>query len=554
MISIIVSQEPILMDKFIGKTKQLLFAKQTSIISSTLLIAAMVMVSRVFGFLRYRTLTAYFTKEQLDIYFAAFRIPDLIFEILITGALTTSFIPFFIKYDKNKDLQSLTISSVINIIILVLFVFILLLTLFLGHIMPIITPGFDASKIQLITYYSQLLLIGQLPFLVFGNFLTGISQARKMFILPAIAPIIYNLAIIVGTALLASSWGLLAPVIGVLFGSIIFFVIQIPIIAISDFQYQFVVKMTKALWEFFKLAVPRIFTVLVAQIDATVDLTLTTLLGSGSYTIFYLAQHLQLLPVSVIGVAFGQASLPYLTEMYQENNTAQFKKVIVDSILNLFFLTIPVACFFMFARTPMVRLFFGSEKFDWQGTNLTAVTLSYFSISLPFHSIYYFLTRCFYAIFDSKTPFYISVFSVFMNAVLSVYFILVLRMPVWSLGISFSVSMILSVLLLLIVLHFKLNGYNVLLLITETVKMIFAAFLASYAANSMKDLLDGLIFDTSRTINVLLLISTVLSFYFLLYLLLSWLFSVREIYLLTQMMFKVKEYKRRITELYTGTQ
>ena len=88
------------MDKLIDRTKQLLFAKQTSIISSTLLIAAMVMLSRIFGFLRYRTLTAYFTKEQLDIYFAAFRIPDLIFEILITGALTTSFIPFFIKYDK----------------------------------------------------------------------------------------------------------------------------------------------------------------------------------------------------------------------------------------------------------------------------------------------------------------------------------------------------------------------------------------------------------------------------------------------------------------------
>src|SRR3989338_10070390 len=128
------------MDKLIDKTKQLLFAKQTSIISSTLLIAAMVMVSRIFGFLRYRTLTAYFTKEQLDIYFAAFRMPDLIFEILITGALTTSFIPFFIKYDKNKELQSLTISSVMNIISLALFGLILILTIFLGHIMPIITP------------------------------------------------------------------------------------------------------------------------------------------------------------------------------------------------------------------------------------------------------------------------------------------------------------------------------------------------------------------------------------------------------------------------------
>lgn len=540
------------MDKLIDRTKQLLFAKQTSIISSTLLIAAMVMLSRIFGFLRYRTLTAYFTKEQLDIYFAAFRMPDLIFEILITGALTTSFIPFFIKYDKNKELQSQTISSVMNIILAVLFGFIIVLTLFLRQLMPLITPGFDDHKISMITYYSQLLLLGQLPFLVFGNFLTGISQARKMFVLPAIAPIIYNLAIIVATAMLAPTWGLLAPVIGVIMGSIIFLVIQLPIITKCDFHYKFVIRMSKALWEFFKLAVPRIFTVLVAQIDATVDLTLTTLLGSGSYTIFYLAQHLQLLPVSVIGVAFGQASLPYLTEMYQEKNTEQFRKIVIDSILNLFFLTIPIASFFMFARTPIVRLFFGSEKFDWQGTNLTALTLSYFSISLPFHTIYYLLTRCFYAIFDSRTPFYISIFSVITNAVLSMYFILILKMPVWSLGVSFSVSMILSVLLLLGLLYIKLHGLNLVLLLVESAKMLSATFLASYAANSLKDLLDGLIFDTTRTINVLLLIITIFVFYFLLYLLLSWLFSVREMYLLTQMMFKVKEYKKRITELYTG--
>ncbi len=542
------------MDKLIGKTKQLLFAKQTSIISSTLLIAAMVIISRAFGFLRYRTLTAYFTKEQLDIYFAAFRIPDLIFEILITGALTTSFIPFFIKYDKNKDLQSQTVSSVMNIIILALFVFILIMTIFMRYIMDLITPGFDANKIQMITYYSQLLLIGQLPFLVVGNFLTGISQARKMFILPAIAPIIYNVAIIIATAMLAPQLGLLAPVTGVVLGSVIFFVIQLPVIWMSDFHFRFVIKMSKALWEFIKLAVPRIFTVLVSQIDATVDLTLTTFLGSGSYTIFYLAQRLQLLPVSVIGIAFGQASLPYLTEMYQEKNIDQFKKVVVDSILNLFFLTIPVACFFMFARTPMVRLFFGSEKFDWQGTNLTALTLSYFSVSLPFHTIYYLLTRCFYAIMDSKTPFYLSIFSVITNAILSMYFILFLKMPVWSLGISFSISMILSVLILLGLLYIKLNGFNVVLILVESAKMLSASFLASYAANSLKDLLDGLIFDTTRTINVLLLIATVLSFYFLIYLLLSWIFSVREMYLLTHMMFKVKEYRKRITELYTGTQ
>ena len=130
-------------------------------------------------------------------------------------------------------------------------------------------------------------------------------------------------------------------------------------------------------------------TVLVHQVDATIDLTLTSLLGAGSYTVFYLAQHLQLLPVSVIGMAYGQASLPYLSELFQEKKIDQFKKIVADSILSLFFLTIPIASFFIFARTPLVRLFFGGQKFDWAATVQTAVALSYFALSLPVHSIYY---------------------------------------------------------------------------------------------------------------------------------------------------------------------
>lgn len=542
------------MNKLIGKTKQLIFAKQTSMLSSSILLAAMILVARVFGFIRYRTFTGFFEAEQLDIFFAAFRIPDLIFEILITGALTTSFIPFFIRYDKDKEKQSVIVSSIINIIFVSLTILVLILLLFLPMIVNVITPGFSKEKTDMVIYFSYILLIAQLPLLVIGNVLTGISQGRKMFLLPAIAPIVYNLAIIVTTLFFSSSTHLLAPVMGVVIGAFLFCIVQIPSLYYSEFSYRFIIKKSDELWEFFKITIPRIFTVIVAQIDATVDLTLATLLGPGSYTVFYFAQHLQLLPVSVIGMAFGQASLPYLTEMYRENNESEFKKLIVDSLLTLLFLTIPMAGFYMIARTPLVRLFFGADKFDWNATNQTAVTVSYFALSVPFHSIYYFLTRCFYAIFDSRTPFYLSIVSVLVNAALSVYFILVLHMPIWSLGISFSISMALNVILLLIILYKKMNGYDVHMMILETAKIVSATFISAYSTYKLKQLLDGLIFDTSRTINVFLLMMTVGLFYGIVYIVLAWLFNVREMYLITRMLLKVKEYQRKIIELYTGTQ
>lgn len=542
------------MNKIIHRTQQFIFARQTSMISSTIILSTMMIVARFFGFLRYRILTGYFSVTELDIYFAAFRIPDLIFEVLITGALTTSLIPFFIKYKNNKEELSNNISSIINFISFALFILIVILMIFASPLMRLITPGFSEAKIRQVIFFSRVLLVGQLPFLVVGNFITGISQARKRFLIPALAPLIYNIAIIVVTALFAQSFHLEAPILGVIVGAFLFFVIQLPIIVVADFEYRVVIHKSKALWQFFRVAIPRIFTVITAQIEATVDLSLSSLVGSGSYAIFYLAQHLQLFPVSVIGIAFGQASLPYLTEIYQEKNPEDFKEIISESLLNLMYFTIPITAFFIFARTPLVRIFFGGNKFDINATNLTAISLSLFSLSLPFHAVYYFLTRCFYAVFDSRTPFYISIFSIALNAILSLYFILVLHLNVAALSLAFSIAMNTSVIILFIKLHKKLKGFHLRAMAFETSKMILASTIAAFIGFGFQRLLDGLIFDTSRTLNVFLLLISTATCHFLVYLFLSWVFNIREAYLIAKMLTRAKEYHRKIFEVYKGVE
>ncbi len=540
------------MNKIVEKTKQFIFAKQSDIFSSAMILSAMILISSFFGFLRFRILSGFFSKEQLDIFFASFRIPDLVFEILITGALTSTFIPIFIKYKGNEEQLRKNISSIINIILILLLLFVAVLFIGMGVLIPLITPGMDQQRTEYVIYFSRLLLVGQLPFLIIGNILTGIGQANKRFFLSALAPIVYNLSIIVATILFAPSLLLLAPVIGVVGGALLFLFLQLPLIWDSGYRYQWVIEKTEGLKEFVRIIIPRTLTVVVAQIDATIDLTLTTLLGAGSYTIFYLAQRLQLLPVSVIGIAFGQASLPYLTEVYQADKREEFKKIVVDSILNLFFFTIPIASFFIFARTPIVRLFFGGQKFDWDATVSTAITLSYFSVSLPFHTIYYFLTRCFYATLDTRTPFYISVVSIAINTLLSIIFVLILKLPVWFLSISFSISMIINVTILFIILSSKIKGFAYRFLAVETGKMLVATAIPSVIVYYLMKFMDELIFDTSFTLNVLMLLFSGLIIYFLLYIFLSWLLDVKEFYLVSKLIVKAKEYRQKIVEFYTS--
>jgi putative peptidoglycan lipid II flippase len=537
------------MNKIVKVTKSLIFSQQKTIFSSAILIATTIVVARFFGFLRFRVLASYFPKEQLDIFFASFRIPDIIFEILITGALTSSFIPIFIKYKDNpKELRE-NISSIINLIFLILFLIILTLFLFLKKIVLIITPGFSPQKVDQITFFSSILLFGQLPFLILGNFLTGIGQANKTFFLPSIAPIFYNLAIIITTIFL-HQLGLLAPVMGVVFGSLTIFLIQIPLLFFDGFFYQLGLKINAAVKEFFQMAIPRILTVIVSQIDATIDLTLSTFLKAGSYTAFYLAQHLQLLPVSIIGMAWGQASLPYLSDLVKEKKEFELKQIVEETILCLLFLSLPFAIFFIFGRTPLVRLFFGGEKFDWEATVVTAKTLSYFALGLPFHTLYYFLTRCFYAFLDTKTPFLIGLFSIIVNTFFSVFFIFFLKLPVFALALSFSLAIILNTLSLFLFLTKKIKNINYAYLIGETLKIFTTTLIASLPSYLFLKVADPWIFNTRYTINVFFLLFSVALIYFFWYLFFSWVLDVKQLYLFTKLIGKAKEYQKKIIELF----
>ena len=511
----------------------------------------MMILSRFLGLVRNRTYATYFSKEDLDLLLAAFRLPDFVFEVLITGALSSAFIPIFIKYKSNSKDLSKNISSIINLISILMFAFIAIAFIFADVIIRIITPGFSPAQIQEVVYMSRILVASQLPFFIYGNVLSGIAQANRIFMLTAIAPLLYTIAVILGTMFLSSSFWLYGPIIGTVIGAFLFFFVQIPILHFTKFHFQLRSFNRPVIKEFFTLFLPRTFSVLTSQIEQTIDLSLATLAGTGSVTVINFAQRLQLFPVAFVGMAFGQASLPYISNLFKDKKIAAIRNLFVDSALQLIYLSVPMSLFFIFARTPLVRIAYGGRKFDWDATVMTATALSYFALSIPFHSIFYFITRAFYASHDTKTPLFINLFSIILNIILSVTFITYLHLPVWSLGISFSIAITLNVIIHFFAFYKKVGGYDVTRLLHHSAKIYIASFLSALPSYAVIKVFDQLIIDTTRSLNVFILLCLSAGVFSIAYLFFSWLFHIEEVYILTRLFRKITSFHKHVEEQVT---
>lgn len=532
---------------FARKAAFLFQRKQTSIFSAAVVIMTTVAASRILGLVRDRMLAARFTADELGIYFAAFRLPNLLFELLVMGALSTAFIPVISGLiTKNKDKEAFHVaSSVINIGILAFLVVSTLLFIFSKEVATVIAPGFNEEELNRLATFTRIMLLGQVPPLLIGNFLTGILQSYKLFIVPALAPVVYNIGIILSIIFLTPTLGLYAPVWGVVIGAVLFLIIQIPLVYSVGYRYRFTADYkNKDVRTVGKLMLPRTFGMAVSQIDTTVDLILASLLGARNVTIFNFAQHLQLVPIGLFGIPIATAALPSLSASNVKQSRNEFINLLVSSFNQILFLVLPASVILIVLRIPIVRLVFGAERFDWQATVITGKTLAAFSISLAAQSVIHLLTRAFFALHDSKTPVVIGIVSIIINTVLSIIFISLLKLPIWGLGLSASIASIFNATLLMTILYKKLKGINLDKFLIPTLKMGIATIITGVSLYVPMKLLDQLIFDTTRTINLLMLTAVATSIGLLVYIFISWVLALEEVALFivfAKKMVKVKQ-------------
>jgi putative peptidoglycan lipid II flippase len=505
-------------------------SKQTNILSAAAVIMINVAASRILGLMRDRLLAAYFgTAPELGVYFAAFRLPDMIFQLLVMGTLATAFIPVITSLlTKGEEKEAWYVSSsILNIGLVIFAALAILVFIFSRNLSSLIAPGFSEKELILMSKLTRIMLISQF-FFILSNFLTGILQSFKRFIIPAIAPVLYNLGIILGVVFFSPSMGIYGPTLGVVLGTIFHFVIQLPLARRLGLSYRPVFDFRHPkVREIGRLMLPRTIGLAVAQIDYTVDIVLASLISTSSLIYFNFAQHLQMLPVGLFGATIAQAALPTLSEEGAEKGLASYKRTFINSLQQILFLVMPFSVLLIILRIPIVRLVFGAARFDWEATVLTGRVLALFSISLFAQAGVHLLARGFYALHDSKTPVLVGAISVFVNVLASVYFILGLKLPIWGLGLSTSIANIFNAMLLLVFLDKKVGGFNRGRLLIPILKIFAASFITAFALYFPMKLLDQLIFDTTRVFGLLLLTGITSLFGCCVYFFLSWVFRLR---------------------------
>lgn len=538
------------MVKIIRKTLGLLSREQNNILSAASVIMTAVLFSRILGLVRDRLLAARFTPHELGVYYAAFRLPNMIFELLVMGALATAFIPVFTSYldTKGKEEAFRMASSVINIGLILFAVFCLPFLVFTEFFSKLLAPGFNQSEITLMVSFTRIMLVAQVFPLIIGNFFTGILQSFRNFIVPSLAPVIYNLGIILGIIFLTPTIGLYAPVVGVVIGAFLFALVQFFPVLNYGYKHKVIFEnKNPGVKSVGRLMLPRTLGLAVSQIDTSIDLVLSTMLGAANVTIFSFAQHLQQLPIGLFGASIAQATLPSLSSEAARKDMVSFKKILLSSFLQILFLVIPLSSILIVLRVPIVRLVFGaSTLFDWESTVLTGKTLAYFAVSLFAQAQVHLLARSFYALHDTKTPVVIAALAVVINTVLSIYLILFARLPVWALGLSASIASIVNMLLLIIFLVRKIGHFEFYPSVLPVLKIFLAGAVTAFALYIPIKLLDQLVFDTTRTFNLFLLtgLSTVSGMS--VYLFIAWFLDIPQINILKKLFSKLKKPKDNI--------
>lgn len=526
----------------------LLATRQSTILSGASILMITVFASKFLGLIKDRLLVHNFTTAQTDVFFAAFNLPDLMYQFLILGTLSVAFIPIFTDYlHKKGEKEAFDFASnILNLSLLIFGLVALLSFLFVPAINSILVPGFDGPKKDLTDQLTRIVLFSQLFFVV-GSFFVGVSQSYQRFIIPALAPFFYNLGIIFGIAVLSPSLGLYGPAIGAVIGAFLHVGIQLPLIKSLGFQYSFSFDFfNEGVRLVFKMMSLRNISLMAEAVSDKVAMALASLISEGSLTVFNFSQHLYTAPIGLFGATIAQAALPVLSQEQARGERESFKVTLLTTLHQILFLTLPAAAILIVLRIPVVRLVFGASQFNWTDTVLTGRTVAFFALGLAAQSAILLLVRGFYALKDTKTPVMVSVSTVAFNITLSFIFVRVLIWDVWGLGLAYAITTNISLALLLYFLQKKLGGFNFHALFEPALKMLVAATTAAVALYIPIKALDQLVFDTTRTVNLIILTGIASLFGLGVYLLLVWLMQVKELDTFTQLIKKIARLQTKV--------
>ncbi len=519
--------------KFFQKGISLLLRRQTNILSAALIIMATVILAQILGLVRQRMLVAIFgASNDLGVYLASARLPDFLFQLIVAGALSSAFIPIFSEFlAKGEDKSAHRMASTLLTFGMIIFaIFSIILFAFAEFFLQFMNlgAGFSSSQIHLMASLMRIIIIGQLFFIV-GTFFSALLQSYNHFFVPGIAAALYNLGIIIGIIVLSPFVGIAAPAYGVILGAAFFIIAQVPMIRKVGFPFRPSLSLqAPGVKEVFSLMWPRTISLAIFQLGTLAIVALVSFLSQAgrNYVIFDYAQTLAFAPVGLFGQTIAQAAFPVLSR--ERRNLENFRALFLTSFSQMLYLVLPISALLLVLRIPVVRLVFGAGLFDWEATVATGNTLAFFSLSIFAQALSYLVARGFYALHDTKTPLVIGGITTVLMIVIGAVFVLSYQLGVESIAAAYSIASILNLLLSLSILYTRIGGFSWTKLALPMVKIFTATFFTGFALYIPLKLLDQLVFDTTRTINLLMLTGISSLVGLSLYLFLTWFFNVEE--------------------------
>jgi putative peptidoglycan lipid II flippase len=476
------------MEDLIARGKRIINSQQNSVLSAASLIMVMIVVSMVLGLIRQRVLASYFAPDSLSLFFAAFRLPDAIFQVLVFGTFSSAFIPVFTRTLREGEAKAWLLAGKIVSIGLAIFLFAVAIVGFGAvKIYAVIAPGYGVAGTAEIAFLARILFAAQ-GFFVISYVLTGVLESLRRFLIPALAPIFYNLGIILGTVILTPYLGLTAPAVGVVIGAFAHFIIQYPLSRRLGFRFTLNLKPDEGVKKIGQLALPRVIDLAFDQIGKSAELFLSSIISQASYTYYTFANSLQLLPVTLFGTSLAKAVLPMLSHV--DSDRKAYRKILLVAVYQAMFFTLPLSAALIALRIPVVRLVYGTKIFDWEATVQTGTILSVFAVAIVSQTLMSVLARAFFALHDTKTPVIISFIG--LTILVAGDFILVkgFHLEVWALAASFAASTIVEAIILLVLINKKVGEVVNSKFLIHTLKIFAATVISGGAMFFMLKLFD----------------------------------------------------------------
>ena len=468
-------------------------APASSMARSAVIIGIAFMASRVLGLLREIVLANRFgTSSDYDAYVSAFRIPDLLFLVIMSGAFGAAFIPVFGGFlargetDEADRLASavITWTAVITVILgSITFVFASPLMRY------VVAPDLPPDAMALAIKTMRMLLLSPL-LLGMGIAAKGILETHLRFTLPALAPLVYNLAIVLAAIFLAPRYGIEGVTIGVLIGAALHVGIQIPGVIRTGLRFRPTLSRDVAgLSQVGVLLLPRVIGQAAFQINFVAVNHFASQAGEGSVSGLNYAWQMLMLPNGVLALSISTVVFPTMAAQYELGDIRAFRQTLQRGLRPLLFLLIPATIGLFQFRTALFQTIFQSGNFTANSTVLAAEPLAFLALGLVWYGLVEVLARTFYAMKDTVTPVAAGIFIIVLNIALSKA--LLGSMGHVGLALALSLSTFVEALILIVILRRRIGGFGPEFGVWLA-KIVFATAVMTLVAELVSPKLDAL--------------------------------------------------------------